>query len=75
MVANWLQVWPQGKLRTARKSHRCDYSMGGGFRCKHVIEKKELYFDPGDSNPDSAGGFGNFRYCLQDHGEGGDANA
>jgi len=61
---NWMTCWPEGKVRTARKQHRCDYIKRGGLRCAHVIAPGEHYFDPGDSNPESAGGFGGFRYCL-----------
>lgn len=56
-------TWPEGKLRTARKPHRCDYMLAGGKRCEHIIQTKEAYFDPMESNPECAGGLGGFRYC------------
>ena len=54
------ETWPEAKLRQARKPHRCDNSV-----CRTAIAAGEQYIDPGDSNPDSAGGFGGYRYCLR----------
>jgi len=63
------KIWPLGQWRMARKPGRCDY-IGGktglqGCCCTHVIQKGERYFDPGEANPDSAGGFGGYRYCQE----------
>ena len=52
-------TWPEARIRTARVEHRCDNHV-----CRRTIGAKEWYIDPGDSNPDSAGGFGGYRYCL-----------
>ena len=43
--------------------------MAGGIRCSHIIEPGEQYFDPGDSNPESAGGYGGYRYCREHLGD------
>lgn len=56
-------IYPNGKFRRARKDHRCDY--GPPARpCPTTIRRGELYFDPLESNPDRAGGFGGFRFCI-----------
>jgi hypothetical protein len=53
------ETCPMAKLRKARKEHHCDNPT-----CKRPIAKREPYIDPGDSNPDCAGGFGGFRFCV-----------
>lgn len=60
----FLKTWPAGKVRKARKEHRCDYNRGWPLgMCTATIRKGDDYFDPGDSNPARAGGFGGYRYC------------
>jgi hypothetical protein len=57
--------WLKGHcIRRARKAHRCDYTHGvyNGGRCKTIIQPGDFYAE-GEGN-DSAGGFGNDRYCL-----------
>jgi hypothetical protein len=48
------------KIKTARKEGPCQY--GGG--CKIRIKPGDKYIDPGESNPESAGGYGGYRYCM-----------
>jgi len=63
------KTWPNGQWRRkGRKACRCDFQFGGGIRCDHVIQSGEMYYDPGESNPENAGGFGGYRYCSI-HGE------
>jgi hypothetical protein len=50
-------TWPAARTVQARKSHKCD-------KCGATIDKFALYIDPGDANPERAGGFGGYRYCL-----------
>ena len=57
------KTWPYGTYRKARKAHRCDW--GGRPPCDHVIQPGERYFDPAESNPSRAGGFGGYRFCLE----------
>lgn len=54
-----------GHIRFARKRGKCDYILGGGISCSRIIEKGDQYFDPGESNPDCAGGFGGYRFCQE----------
>jgi hypothetical protein len=51
-------------VRTARKQYRCEYFRGteNGGRCKNRIEAGQRYVE-GEPN-DTAGGWGNARYCL-----------
>jgi len=51
------KVWPDAKLSVSRKDSRCD-------NCGHAIPKGDGYINPGEANPDRAGGFGCYRYCL-----------
>jgi hypothetical protein len=54
------KTWPQARLRRARKWHRCD-----NILCGQLIAVGRHYIDPGGANPDSARGFGGYRYCLR----------
>jgi hypothetical protein len=58
-LAQAKQTWPNARLRRARRGHICDNN-----RCPEVIERGQQYIDPGEANPDNAGGFGGYRYCL-----------
>ena len=62
--ARFLDVWPSARIVRARKPHRSDYMLSGGKRCTGYISKGQSYIDPGEANPDNAGGFGCYRYCL-----------
>mgnify|MGYP001615881635 CR=1 FL=1 len=58
------ETWPYARLVTAKKLHHCIYANGPTGLCKRAILPGDQYIDPGESNPDSAGGFGGYRYCL-----------
>lgn len=58
VLAQAKKTWPYAHFVTARKQYRCD-------NCPGVIAPGTQYLDPGDSNPDRAGGFGGYRYCLE----------
>ena len=54
-----------GKWRSARKEHRCDYNHGAsnGGRCVTVIRVGDPYFDTVELNG-SGGGFATDRICA-----------
>ncbi len=60
MLKRAQETWPAALLRTARKNSKCDNHV-----CRQPILQHERYIDPGDANPERAGGFGGFRYCLR----------
>lgn len=59
----YLDIWPAGRFRTARKPFRCMYT-----HCARIVQPGHFYFESGDSSPDVAGGFGGERFCLA-HGD------
>jgi hypothetical protein len=63
--ALYLDTWPAGRFRVARKAFRCMYA---GPRCSRIIQPGHFYFESGDSSPEVAGGFGGERFCLA-HGD------
>ncbi len=54
------ETWPGAILRTARKAAKCDNHV-----CRQPIQQHDRFIDPGDANPERAGGFGGYRYCLK----------
>ena len=60
----YIDTWPTGVWRIARKAWRCHYMIGGN-RCNAIILPGESYFDPMESNPAIAGGFGGYRFCAR----------
>jgi len=58
------ETWPNARVVTARKLHHCQYSTGDGRLCKRAILPDDSYIDPGEANPENAGGYGGYRYCL-----------
>ncbi len=55
-----LKTWPGGTFSIAMKDTKCDFKKG----CNRGIKAGEPYSNPGDANPDHAGGFGYYRFCL-----------
>ena len=74
-TSRFFETWPapSGRIRIAQKYHSCDHKNAAWFQktrpfgrhCPRGIRAGEPYFDPGESNPHEAGGFGGYRYCLQ----------